>query len=104
MAALYMHSNNVGQSSHYSNGASSSNSSASDPSSTGGVITSSPLPQQGSFLSQSQMGQPLYFQDQNSFGSNAGFVGNMDPPPNNFRQHQSSSNFNGGQQRVFSGG
>lgn len=97
MAALYMHSNNASSSSHYSNGASSSNSSASDPSCTGGVITSSPLSQQGSFLSQFQMGHPAYFPDQNTLGTNARFVGNMDPLPDTFRQPQSSSTFNGGQ-------
>lgn len=39
MVALYMHNTNAGASSHYSSGASSSNFSASDPSSTGGTIT-----------------------------------------------------------------
>lgn len=83
----------------YNNGESSSNSSASEPSSTKGVITSTPLPQQIPFIPQSQMGQPVYFPNHNSFGSSVGFVGNMDHPLDNSRQHQPPS-----QQRFYNGG
>lgn len=104
MAALYMHNTSVGVSSHYNSGPSSSNSSASDPSSTGSTITLSHLPQQVSFGSQSQMGQPAYFPDQTSYGSSTGFLGHMDPSFDNSKQQQSSSNLNSGQQRFYNGG
>ncbi|KAB2628557.1 hypothetical protein D8674_033352 [Pyrus ussuriensis x Pyrus communis] len=81
MATLYMQGNGGGASSSlYNNGASS-------------VITSTPLPQQMSFLPQPQIGQPSYFPDHNSLGSS-----------DNSRQHQPSSQYTGAQQRFYNGG
>ncbi|KAB2626772.1 hypothetical protein D8674_020390 [Pyrus ussuriensis x Pyrus communis] len=106
MVALYVQGNSGGSSSSlYTNGASSSNSSANEPSSIGDVIIATPLPQQMSFFPQSQMVQPAYFPNQSSYGSGGGYVGNLKQhPQDNSRQHQSSAPFNGNQQRFYNGG
>ncbi|KAB2617403.1 hypothetical protein D8674_013272 [Pyrus ussuriensis x Pyrus communis] len=91
MVALYMQGNGGGASSSL------------EPSSTRGVITSTPLPQQMSFLPQPQMDQPSYFRDHNSLGSSVGFVGNMDHSHDNSRQHQPSLQANNNYKLGFKG-
>jgi len=93
MTALYMQGNNAGSSSSlYTNGASSSNSSASEPSRTGGVITSAPLPQHMSSFPQSPIDQSTYFPDQSSYVSQGSFVGHLDQSlQDTSRSHQSST-------------
>ncbi|KAB2606067.1 hypothetical protein D8674_005784 [Pyrus ussuriensis x Pyrus communis] len=89
----------------YTNGASSSNSSANEPSSTGGVLTAAPLPQQMSFFPQSQMMQPVFGSHQSSYGSGGGCVGSLEQhPQDHSRQHQTSVQFPGSQQRFSNGG
>ncbi|KAB2605438.1 hypothetical protein D8674_005155 [Pyrus ussuriensis x Pyrus communis] len=72
---------------------------------TGGVLSAAPLPQQMSFFPQSQMMQPAFGSHQSSYVSGGGCVGSMEHhPQDHSRQHQTSVQFPGSQQRFSNGG